>query len=219
MCASLLVGVSIVVDALFKRGLPYLPSPSPSGLQASHHALSEDRAGQRHIMRSLELHDRDATSEHTERIAERRHTCCVTTANPVIGGDPGSENCRGDVHATHASTDYNPLHFPLMAHPEPMLERSRSFNDDLAWVRIAQDYSLAPPPPPPSSERAGHSGSRSSSAARCGPKPGRCTRRWRGFKNGFLNLAASFVVATSQLANTEALLGCTITIVSVTAYW
>ena len=169
---------------------------------------------------SVELDDRDATSEHTERIAERRHTCCVTTANPVIGGDPESESCIGDVHATHASTDYNPLHFPLMAHPEPMLERSRSFNDDdLAWVRVAQDYSIAPPPPPPSSERAGHSGLRSSSAARCGPKPGRCTRRWRGFKNGFLNLAASFVVATSQLANTEALLGCTITIVSVTAYW
>ena len=146
----------------------------------------------------------------------------VASRRPAVVGEPESESgCpdMDDPHATHASSDHNPLHFPFMAHPEPMLERSRSFNDDLPWVRVVQRYLIAAPPTPPSTERSEHSGSRSSSAARCGPKPGRCTRRWRGFKNGFLNLFASFVVAAAQLVNTEALLGCTITIISVTAYW
>ena len=103
------------------------------------------------MQHSVELDD-GATSVETALVGERRHTGCDTTANPVIGGDPESESCcMGDAHATHASTDRNPLHFPLMAHPEPMLERSRSFNDDLAWVRVAQDYAIAPPPTPPSS--------------------------------------------------------------------
>ena len=103
------------------------------------------------MQHSVELDD-CATSVETALVGERRHTGRVTTTNSVIGGDPESESCcMGDAHATHASTDRNPLHFPLMAHPEPMLERSRSFNDDLAWVRVAQDYAIAPPPTPPSS--------------------------------------------------------------------
>ena len=91
------------------------------------------------------------------------------------------------------------MRMPLMAHPEPMRRRSRSFNDDLAWIRIAQRYSI--------------------SARSTELNVYRCTRRWQGFKNGFLNMMASFVVATSQLMNTEAVLGCAITVVSVSAYW
>lgn len=106
---------------------------------------------------------------------------------------------HGDPYATHALTD-NPLLLPLMAHPEPMQRRDRSFNDDLAWIRVAERYSIV---------------ARSSDEH----DVYRCTRRWQGFKNGFLNLIASFVVATSQLANTEAVIGCVVTIISVTAYW
>ena len=111
---------------------------------------------------------------------------------------PDRKRRNGDPYATHALTD-NPLLLPLMAHPEPMQRRSRSFNDDLAWIRIAQRYSIA---------------ARSTEL-----NVYRCTRRWQGFKNGFLNLIASFVVAMSQLCNTEAVLGCFVTIVSVTGYW
>jgi len=89
-----------------------------------------------------------------------------------------------------------------MAHPEPMERRGRSFNDDLAWIRVAERYSIVAR----SNDHDYHD-------------VYRCTRQWQGFKNGFLNLIASFVVATSQLANTEAVIGCVVTIISVTAYW
>jgi len=128
------------------------------------------------------------------------HIDPVDEGSEELSAEPSLDRKRrhGDPYATHALTD-NPLLLPLMAHPEPMQRRDRSFNDDLAWIRVAERYSIV--------------------ARSTEHDVYRCTRRWQGFKNGFLNLIASFVVATSQLANTEAVIGCVVTIISVTAYW
>lgn len=104
-----------------------------------------------------------------------------------------------DKHSTQAWTE-NPMLLPLMAHCEPLQRRGRSFNKDLAWMLVAERYRIV---------------ARSSDV----PEHDREAYRWQGFKNGFLNLVASFVVATLQLMNTESLIGCMVTIISVTAYW
>ena len=104
---------------------------------------------------------------------------------------------------TKALSD-NPMLLPLMAHCEPLQRRGRSFNKDLPWMRVAERYRIVAR----TSDVPEHDAYRNPDAY-----------RWQGFKNGFLNLVASFVVATLQLMNTEALIGCVVTIVSVTAYW
>ena len=131
------------------------------------------------------------------------HIDPVDEGSEELSAEPSLDRKRrhGDPHTTRALTD-NPMLLPLMAHPEPMERRGRSFNDDLAWIRVAERYSIVAR----SNDHDYHD-------------VYRCTRQWQGFKNGFLNLIASFVVATSQLANTEAVIGCVVTIISVTAYW
>ena len=104
---------------------------------------------------------------------------------------------------TQALSD-NPMLLPLMAHCEPLQRRGRSFNKDLPWMRVAERYRIV---------------SRTSDVPEHDAYRNPDAYRWQGFKNGFLNLVASFVVATLQLMNTEALIGCVVTIVSVTAYW
>ena len=122
--------------------------------------------------------------------------------------DEGSEELSAEMPPepsplTKALTD-NPMLLPLMAHCEPLQRRGRSFNKDLPWMRVAERYRIVAR----TSDVPEHDAYRNPDAY-----------RWQGFKNGFLNLVASFVVATLQLMNTEALIGCVVTIVSVTAYW
>ena len=101
---------------------------------------------------------------------------------------PGDPHMHMDKHSTQAWTE-NPMLLPLMAHCEPLQRRGRSFNKDLAWMLVAERYRIV---------------ARSSDV----PEHDREAYRWQGFKNGFLNLVASFVVATLQLMNTESLIGC-----------
>ena len=153
-------------------------------------AMRRDQERSGRIMHSIELNGGPSNG----------HIDPVDEGSEELSAEPSLDRKRrhGDPYATHALTD-NPLLLPLMAHPEPMQRRDRSFNDDLAWIRVAERYSIV--------------------ARSTEHDVYRCTRRWQGFKNGFLNLIASFVVATSQLANTEAVIGCVVTIISVTAYW
>jgi hypothetical protein len=149
-----------------------------------------------HIMTSIELNGRpsngriDPVDEGSEELSAEM---------PPDPKRPGDPHMHMDKHSTQAWTE-NPMLLPLMAHCEPLQRRGRSFNKDLAWMLVAERYRIV---------------ARSSDV----PEHDREAYRWQGFKNGFLNLVASFVVATLQLMNTESLIGCMVTIISVTAYW
>ena len=104
-----------------------------------------------------------------------------------------------DVRMKRVPSSDDPLNLQLVAKPVQLC-RNLSLSDELPWVQVAQKYSITARPP---DQR----------------RRWRCTRKLKAFKQGFLNLLACIVVASQTVCNTEAVLGCLITVASVLGYW
>ena len=104
-----------------------------------------------------------------------------------------------DVRMKRVPSSDDPLNLQLVGKPVQLC-RSLSLSDELPWVQVAQKYSITARPP---DQR----------------RRWRCTRKLKAFKQGFLNLLACIVVASQTVCNTEAVLGCLITVASVLGYW